>query len=1137
MKTNFLRIAIAIAFTVLTCAMALAQKVSGSITGVVTDPSGAVISGATVVATNVDTAVNSTATSNAEGLYRILLLPIGRYQLAVNAPGFQSGVVAPFALEALQTATVNLKLTVGNTATTVSVSAAAPILDTSDPTLGSTFTANTIQNFPLNGLDFSALTLYIPGAVSTVGTSGTTGIERSTFYTDSVNLNGNRAQANNYTLDGIDLNETFNNLISYSPAPESLAEIKVLTANSPVEFGNVNGGGVANVLKSGTNQFHGSAYGYAQDYRLNANSFANNNQTPRIPINAFSQNQFGGTFGGPIIRNRLFFFVDYLGSRRHSGGIGHASVLSQAERNGDFSALLQGANPIQLYDPQNNFAPFAGNTGVTVVNPVAKFLIANPALYPLPNATPTDGITANNLQGPERSFNSNNQGDIKIEWDPREKDKITGFFSISTAFDGTIAVLPITFPGANKYPTKVTGANWVHTFSPTLLNSVHLGFTRTNWTQGFPIDTTGQFGTTGNQKVGIAFPDQRFNGFSFQNISDTNPGNLNATGLSGVGSPAFDGGLIDNTFSYIDNVTWERGRNQVTIGGQALRYENNYPTSNSNGFLGSLIYSGQFTSNPSASNAGGYGPADFLLDRVTSATATLNSVNVGQRQWRAAGYINDDYKLRPNLTINVGVRYEYDQPWQEVNNKTGNIDEVTGQVLYAGSVPAGAPAGSGVCSNRGCYNANYTQILPRLGFAFQANDRFVLRGGYGATSFFEGNSSNQRLTSITPFIQAVNVTTVAPTPGNPGTPRTAEQGFGGGTVSSGGTFNVYPKNIQPAYVQEWNLTTEYALDRTLSLQVGYLGEQGQHIEDYGNLNQYLVNGDPTSARYYNNPYIGVNSPVGIGSNSLLVTESRGASNYQALQAVLRQRESHGLEYTLNYTYSKSLTNTLGNYFLNVNGFSGAFQNYYDSAADFGPSGYDVTHNLSWTGVYALPVGHGKQFLSGVNRWVDEAVGGWKFAVAGVAYSGFPETLTTGVGNNSNSFGNARPNQYRKLKIVGRTLQNYFGTDPSAQPCLTPGVDNGVCAFGVPAPNTFGTGRNGNFRGPGYVNVDSSAFKDFHLTESHTLGFRFDAFNAFNILSPGNPDTGINDTNFGQIVQQNQIRSVERHLQFALRYSF
>ena len=205
----------------------------------------------------------------------------------------------------------------------------------------------------MNGLDFSALTLYVPGAVSTVGTSGTNSIERSTSYTNSINLNGNRAQANNYTLEGIDLNETFNNLIAYSPAPESLQEIKVLTANSPADYGNVNGAGIVSVLKSGTNQFHGSVYGYLQDYRLNADSWTNKHANPIIPINPFSQSQFGATFGGPIKRDKLFFFVDYLGSRYHNGGTSQASVFTQAQRNGDFSALLTGSNPVQLYDPLN----------------------------------------------------------------------------------------------------------------------------------------------------------------------------------------------------------------------------------------------------------------------------------------------------------------------------------------------------------------------------------------------------------------------------------------------------------------------------------------------------------------------------------------------------------------------------------------------------------------------------------------------------------------------------------------------------------------------------------------------------------------------------------------------------------------
>jgi TonB-dependent Receptor Plug Domain len=263
--------------------------------------------------------------------------------------------------------------------------------------------------------------LYIPGAVNTAGTTGTTSIERSTSWQDTPNINGNRAQSNNYTLDGIDMNETFNNVISYSPAPEALEEVHVLTANSPADYGNVNGGGIVSVLKSGTNHFHGSAYGYVQDYKLNANSWQNNNQG--VPVNPFSQSQFGGTFGGPIKRDKLFFFVDYLGSRYHKGGTGTASVLSDAMRGGDFSALLANGNSIQLYDSQNGFAPYAGNTGVPIVNPVAKYLFANTALYPEPNATPTDGLIANNYQGPFRQFKANNQGDIKIEYDATSKTR------------------------------------------------------------------------------------------------------------------------------------------------------------------------------------------------------------------------------------------------------------------------------------------------------------------------------------------------------------------------------------------------------------------------------------------------------------------------------------------------------------------------------------------------------------------------------------------------------------------------------------------------------------------------------------------------------------------------------------------
>jgi Carboxypeptidase regulatory-like domain len=1132
MKIRSLRLVLGCTLTIMAgVPLAMGQSVNGSITGGVTDPSGAVVAGAHVVAHALDTGTDTSSTTNANGIYNIDFLPIGRYQVSVQAAGFNTETLPAFSLEARQTVQFNIKLSVGSSSTTVDVSAAAPILNTTDPTLDSTFTSNTISNFPLNGLDFSALTLYVPGAVNTSGTTGTTSIERSLQYTDTPNINGNRAQSNNYTLDGIDMNEPFNNLISYSPAPESLEEVKVVTADSPVDTGNVNGAGVFSILKTGTNHFHGSAYGYVQDYRLNANSWAHGNED--LPTSPFSQAQFGGTIGGPILHDKLFFFADYLGSRYHTGGIGTASVLTAAMRGGDFSALLSAASPIQLYDPLNNFAPYVNNQGVPIANPVAQFLIANPKYYPLPNATATDGLVANNYQAPTTQYKANNQGDVKIQYNIDPVDTLTGFYSMSTAYDGTTPVLPISFPGVNLYPSWVVGSNWVHTFSPTLVNSARIGFTRTDWNQGVPQDTTGAFGTSGDAKVGITFPNQSLAGFTNQGLS------INGATLSDVGTPAFLGGFVDNTYTYMDTVTWQRSKHSLTMGVQALRYQVNYPTANNDGFLGTLDYTGAFSSNPNAANAPGYAGADFLLDRVQTAQATLSSINVGQRQWRIAGYFNDNYRVTPRLTIDFGGRYEFDQPWIEQHNKTGTVDLTTGQILYAAQVPVGAPVGSGLCSNRACYQPNFLQFMPHIGFAYQFNDRLVGRIGYGANSFFEGNSENQRLTSITPFIQAVNVSVVSPTPTSVTAPRTAEEGFSGGTTQYGGTFNAYPQNIQPAYVQEYNMTLEYALAHNTSLQVGYLGETGQHIEDYGNVNQYTVNGDPTSAPFYNSPYIGVNgidASLGVGSNNLLITESRAMMNYNALQVVLRQHVNHGLEFTVNYTYGKAMTNSLGNYSLNVNGYSGAFQNYYNSAADIGPAGYDVRHDISGTGVYALPVGRGQQFLPSANRFLDEAIGGWKLAVAGVGYTGFPQGLT-GPGNNSNSDGNSRPNQYRKLVVRNRSINNWFGTDPSAIPCTQPGVDNGVCAFGVPAPNTFGTSSNGAVRGPGFLNVDMSAFKDFHLFEGHTIGFRFDAFNAFNIVSYGNPDIGITDTTFGNIVSGESIRSTERRLQFSAKYTF
>lgn len=1109
----------ALLVTCLSGSAVYAQTVTGSVTGEVTDPRGAVIPNAVVIVENIETGVRTTGSTNGAGVYSLRFLPIGHYRVLVSAPGFAQETVSSFALEIDQTVKVNAHLAASGVATTVEVNASSsPILNTTDGTLGLTLTTNEISNLPLNGRDFSSVTLFVPGAVGSdpTGFSGENAIERNTNSNGIASINGNRNQANNYTVDGIDMNEGQNNLIGYNPAPDAIAEIKVISANAPATYGNVNGGSVVTILKSGTNQFHGSVYGDLQNEDLNANSWSNKDQTPIIPRNPYTQTLFGATLGGPVLRDKLFFFADYEGARFHSGGLGFASVLTQAMRQGDFSAV-----PTPLFDSQNGFTPYIGNKNIPILNPVAQFLIAHPNLYPLPNAIPLDGIVQNNYQGVQKQFRTNDQGDLKLEWNPRNVDKVTGFYSQSDATDGSVRVLQITFPALNRYPTKVFGTTWVHTISPTIVNEARLGFTRVRWDTGVPTDPTGAFGLTGDATVGIPFTGpQPLVGFSGQNLSN----NLSSLGTSG--SPSI---LRDNTFTYGDNLTWQIQKHLLSMGVLALRYQQNYLNSAGDGELGSFTYTGAFTG---ANGATGFSGADFVLDRVRQVQIEDPGGLVGNRQWRTAGFFQDDWKVTPTLTLNIGLRYEFDQGLYEVNNKNANVLLDTGQVIYAGAVPVGAPAGSGVCSNRACYQPSKDQFMPRFGFAQELTPKWVLRGGYGATSFLEGNAANQRLTFNTPFVVFTQLKANTPTTTSGGIPFTVQQGFNpnpnqNGTNETAAGFGAWPQNMKPAYIQEFNLTTEYALTNKVSVTAGYVGETGQHLIDFRNGNQLTL---AQAAAGAPGPF---DSLVGAG-NTLLVTEPDAVMNYNALQATLRQRESHGLEYTINYTLAKSLTNSVGNFGVpNVKAGSGAFQNGFNGHADYGASGDDVRHNLSAIVVYALPVGQGRMFARSANRLVDAAIGGWSISATAIAYSGFPTQIITNGNDNTNSEGQARPNQYRKIKVVNRSLAHWFGTDPSATPCTTAG-DNGICAYGQTSPFTFGTAGPTTERVPGFDQIDTSMFKEFHITKTQTFGFRADIFNLLNTANYGNPDNNIEDSSFGQITS---VRGEERRIQLAAHYSF
>ena len=1143
MRISFFRQAcLCLLMATLALTSALAQTVTGSITGVVNDPSGAVVVGATVTAENTATGVKTTAQTNGAGVYTIRFLPVGTYTLAVDAKGFAPAKMAPFSIEINQTAKIDVGLQIGATETTVVTAEAHPILDTTDATLGNTLTTTEIQNIPLNGRNFSSLTLFQPGAVATdpTGMSGNNAIERNTYNSGIAAINGNRQQANNYTLEGADNNEPQNNLIAYNPAPDAIAELRVISANANATYGNANGGAVITILKSGTNHYHGSAYDLVESQILDANSWGNEYHVPIIPKNSYTQQIFGGTFGGPILKDKLFFFADYEGVRRHKGGSSTASLLTPAMLSGDFSALLNPAlpgGPIQLFDTQNNFAPYA-NDQIPVANPVAAYLAAHPEVYPAPNSSPTDGLIANDYQGLQSSFVSNNQEDFKVDFTPGSIGRFSGFYSQGTGSDFTSAIVPVFFPAHNTYPTKIGGASFVHTFSPYLVNEFRFGFTRVRWNNGVPSDPSGLFGLTGDQKVGIPFGTQKFEGFTGQSITSANY----------IGTNANPQVFTDNTYNYYDNLTWQKGRHYFSIGGQATRYQQNYINAGNVGFLGQFSYNGIFSSNPNVPNGPGYGPADFVLGLIENEQLASPTGFVGNRQWRLAGYFQDDFKFTPRLTLNLGIRYEYDQPWYEQNDKTANVLP-GGIVEYAGRIPAGAVPGSKLCPTRACYNANYNQIMPRVGFAYQAMDKLVIRGGYGATSFFEGYSFNQRLTSSPPFSLAINSNATVPTNTSGGVPFTVQQGFGGsfGINPNYNLYSVWPQDVRPAYIHQFTLVTEYALTNELSLSVGYHGQYGDHLADYRNGNQLTPKqaqdiatiGGCNAANIPavdQSPYSAL---VGECGGPILVTESQARMTYNAGQVILRQRTHHGLEYTLNYTYAKSLTDSSGNYAVgalpNSSWNGSSQQNGYDLEADYGPSAMDVRHSLNFVGVYEIPFGRGKTYGGSANGFVDAVFGGWKASTSAILYSGFPVTIfANGVSNTNNVFSFSRANQYRPMVIRNRSNQNWWGTDPSATPCLGAGVDDGVCAYGNPGSFTFGSAHNSTQRAPGYRQIDMSLFKDFHVWHEQLVGFRADFFNIFNIASYGYPHNNINDSSFGII---DSVRSPARQIQLSLHYIF
>ncbi len=1196
---------LAVAITAIAlCGMAWGQTITGNISGQVTDPSGAIVIGAQVTATNVATKVSTSAATNKDGIYSIRFLQVGQYTLSFQASGFTTAVTPPITLEVAQDAKVDISLKVGSASTSVSVDAGtAPILNTENGTIQSTISETLVNDLPINGHNFAELTQMMPGSTVADGnqwngagqSSPNNSGERVQSFATLPNINGNRTYTTNFSLDGISIVDTGANLSNgfgtpaYNIAPEMVQEVTIVSNVPAAEYGD-GSAQMITVTKSGTDQYHGSAEAYLQNYLMDANLFQNKRVLPGstfAPRSDYTQAIYSATAGGPapFMHKKLFFFADYEAYRKPTASFSRTNVPLNAWRG--YTTAASGSpdtsvSPLagyayfgsavpQLYDSQNGFAPFNQTIGgvtyqnlVPIKNPVAKFLFANQGLLPLPNVTPSVAPVTANFQGVSKSLTRNDQGDGRIDWTPTDKNRITARWSEGEADDGTtIAISPVSFPTINDFPFKQFALFYTRTISTNIVNEARTGFTRMGY-NSYALDLSGKFGA-GEAAVGIPWPNT-LAGFSAQNFTE----NTNSTGVSSFGTAGSANLALDNQFSYGDNLTWSHGRHISKFGAQLFRTQNNFYQNNAGGLLGGFNYSGAFTGDPALGHSVGYDFADFLLDYSSGYSVSLQTGDVGLRQYRLGVFAQDDLKITPNLTVNYGLRWEYDQPLYEVNNKLSDINPSTGALEIAGT--------NG--HSRSLYSPTYTDFDPRLGFAWNPdfmNKKLVVRGGVGVTSYMDYNLIHNHVGNA-PFHIGIAATANAPTSTTAGSPFAVTNGFGtSGATTTGVSFNVWNK-LKPMWEPQYSLVTEYAINGKQSVTLAYVGNVAQHLGDVRNINQETLVATPSSAAFDTTTISTPTGNVTIGTSSVQLYESEAFSNFNAGEAVYRLRPSYGLELQVNYTLSKALGDTSGPIAVNDNNVAGGDpQNNFCLKCEYGPSASDSRHMLSSSWVYEMPFGRGKQFGGNVPIWLDEVIGGWTVSGSAVLFSGQPNTITANGASGATGAGTRRANHYRSMKVSGRILDGWFettgggsyvpnpglngsatspnhlldsawGTDASANNsgqvgagCGLSGTDDGICAYGQPAvagagsAPIFGTASVGSERAQGFRQVDSSLQKNWKLHESHELMFQANAYNVGNITSYNNQGRTTGGGSSWGYVQS--TRSEPRQIELELKYKF
>jgi len=1087
---------------------ALGQQVTAAITGRVTDASGAAVPAANVVATDKDRGTEWPTTSNSEGVYNLPRLPIGNYSMKVTHAGFQSAVVPSVMLDMNQVARIDVPLQVGAVTQTVDVTSSSPLLQTQSTEVGTVIDEKTNLELPLATRNYLQLTLLAPGSIHPNPAGFKSGL--TTDSSARPNVNGNREQANNFILDGLDNNQVSDNLVGYASAVDAIQEFNEITLTAPAEFGNYMGGIVSVTTKSGTNQYHGSAYEFFRNDKLNANSWTNNFEGAARP--SVRWNEFGGTVGGPIKKDKLFFFADYQGSRLDTPtSISTTTLITSAERTGDFSALLTQAKPVQIYDP---FALTAGGARTPFPNNIIPTSLIDPAAGKILSSqyypTPTNGNLLNNYQYGVRSFINGDQGDVKIDWNKSEKDHIFGRYSESAFANPTFRNYALAYNSFANYPSHNGVVDWTRTISPSLVNELRAGVNYVFLNNGSAANAvTGFAQTAGIQDVPSAFlPSLSLSG-----------GNAASFGTSDVYQL-----FADAVIHYEDTMILSKGNHTMHFGFQGYRYRLDTFYSGNNGRAGTILFNGYYTTQTPGSGAssanGGIAEADLLLGLPNEIQGGVNGGTWGQRSNSLAAFFQDDWRVTKNLTVNAGLRWELHTPWVEVDNRQANFGLFTGAEYIAGqSCPFN--------NCRALYNQynGITNFQPRLGIAWTpGGGKTVIRAGYTLSNFLEGTGTNLRTPINPPF--AVEHDDQYSASGNyktlPGS--TLDQGFAPFFSNPGDqyhavTLRLWDANVRPAVANQWNLTIQRQITPTSTLTVGYVGQRSTHLVVATPYFQKVLNADGTVSP---TRYLEGNPALLADIGQISGTSSIGNQDYDALQVTFAKRISQGLQFTAWYTWSKCLTNSIGYYGQGgqADNASAYFQNIYNIRAEWGECGYDATHNFVANSVYSLPFGRGQRFGGTMNKAADLVVGGWTAGGILSLHSGFPITVN-GTDVSGTTARAARANCIAPAVVYGSqdaTQGGYQWFNPAD--------------FAQAAAGTFGNCGVSTLRGPGLHTLDFNVAKYFSITERQRLELRGEFINLTNSTILNSPTRGVGTT-LGLL----QSSQGARNVQIALKYTF